>query len=314
MPVCVRWRLLIGDCRYDYKLRVQVCQTLQRGMPKLASAKLSIVHIHDERRCWPPRTADLLHSAEWRCLTAQVGEPRSESPARLHAEPERHLPAVDQSADIVMAADEQRADTAPSARRPSADNHRGAMPNDALDPLPTAPADLVRDLAALQTMPYVWVDAVHTDRRAEPRPKHWGSADKSAKAASQLSRDLADAFTGIDILSSQESRSMKPLCWQGVSFHVVGDGKWTDSLCGAAADAIRVSRFSSLAPTAGSLGRCPRGLRAALSRRGAEEAQSSRDIPRRLWRWVSPTLHAVRYTAGQRGTAMCPLPGEENLV
>jgi hypothetical protein len=118
-------------------------------MPKPASAKLSIVHIHDERRCWPPRTADLLHSAEWRCLTAQVGEPRSESPARLHAEPERHLPAVDQSADIVMAADEQRADTAPSARRPSADNHWGAMPNDALDPLPTAPADLVRGFGGL---------------------------------------------------------------------------------------------------------------------------------------------------------------------
>jgi hypothetical protein len=78
----------------------------------------------------------------------------------------------------------------------------------------------------------------------------------------------------------------------------VGDGKWTDSLCGAAADAIRVSRFSSLAPTAGSLGRCPRGLRAALSRRGAEEAHSSRDIRRRLWRWVSPALHAVGYTCG----------------
>ena len=65
---------------------------------------------------------------------------------------------------------------------------------------------------------------------------------------------------------------MKPLCWQGASYRVVDDGKRGWTLCGAVAKAIRVRRFSSLAPTAGSLGSRRRGLRAALARRGAEEA------------------------------------------
>lgn len=68
-------------------------------------------------------------------------------------------------------------------------------------------------------------------------------------------------------------------------------------LCGAVAEAIRVRRFSSLAPTAGSppgavFEVCEQPLPGGVPKRPTHLTIIDVAGP-----WVSPTSHAVRYTA-----------------